>query len=98
MPRSRRRRSQAEQRDPKGNTAQDGEHDFGSLLIADEKLIWKIDYYDLSLDYGSKDLADPAQTTRVMTIMLADEIEPVPPESRAILRNACGDSDTAIKT
>ena len=45
-----------------------------------------------------KDLADPAQTTRVMTIMLADEIEPVPPESRAILRNACGDSDTAIKT
>jgi len=50
-----------------------GEHDFGSLLIADEKLIWKIDYYDLSLDYGSKDPADPAQTTRVMTIMLADE-------------------------
>lgn len=50
-----------------------GEHDFGSFTIADEKLFWKIDYYDRSTDYGSNDPADPAQTTRVLTIMLAEE-------------------------
>ncbi|MDR3490332.1 MAG: DUF3768 domain-containing protein [Bradyrhizobium sp.] len=50
-----------------------GEHDFGALSIADEKLFWKIDYYDLSMDFGSKDPADPMQTTRVLTILLAEE-------------------------
>jgi hypothetical protein len=50
-----------------------GEHDFGCITVGDEKLIWKIDYYDLSLQYGSKNPADPAQTARVMTIMLAHE-------------------------
>ena len=50
-----------------------GEHDFGSFNIGEEKLFWKIDYYDLSLEYGSNDPADPAQTTRVLTIMLAEE-------------------------
>jgi hypothetical protein len=50
-----------------------GEHDFGSVIVAGEKLFWKIDYYDLSLNYGSQDPADPAQTTRVLTIMLAEE-------------------------
>jgi len=50
-----------------------GEHDFGSFRIGEEKLFWKIDYYDLSLEYGSNDPADPAQTARVLTIMLAEE-------------------------
>jgi hypothetical protein len=50
-----------------------GEHDFGSFEIGEERLFWKIDYYDLSLCYGSKDPADPAQTKRVLTIMLAEE-------------------------
>jgi hypothetical protein len=50
-----------------------GEHDFGSFEIAGEKLFWKIDYYDLSLEFGSQDPADPAQTKRVLTIMLAEE-------------------------
>ena len=40
-----------------------GEHDFGAITIADEKLCWKIDYYDRSMDFGSKDPADPAQTS-----------------------------------
>ena len=50
-----------------------GEHDFGSFEIGEERLFWKIDYYDLSLCYGSKDPADPAQTKRVLTIMLTEE-------------------------
>jgi hypothetical protein len=50
-----------------------GEHDFGAVTVTDEKLFWKIDYYDLSMDFGSKDPADPAQTTRVLTILLAEE-------------------------
>lgn len=50
-----------------------GEHDFGSFEIGEEHLFWKIDYYDLSLLYGSKDPADATQTKRVLTIMLAEE-------------------------
>lgn len=50
-----------------------GEHDFGAFEIAERKLFWKIDYYDNSLEFGSNDPADPAQTKRVLTIMLAEE-------------------------
>lgn len=50
-----------------------GEHDFGAFEIAGRKLFWKIDYYDRSLKYGSEDPSDPDQTTRVLTIMLAEE-------------------------
>ena len=53
------------------------EHDFGAFTIGDEKLFWKIDYYDLSMDFGSKNPADPGQTTRVLTILLAEEYESV---------------------
>jgi uncharacterized protein DUF3768 len=50
-----------------------GEHDFGSFEIGEERLFWKIDYYDTTLRFGSKDPADAAQTKRVLTIMLAEE-------------------------
>ena len=50
-----------------------GEHDFGSFELAGRKFFWKIDYYDLAMEYGSDDPADPSKTTRVMTIMLPEE-------------------------
>ena len=49
------------------------EHDFGSFEIDDLKFIFKHDYYDKSMQYGSEDPGDPQKTTRVLTIMLADE-------------------------
>jgi hypothetical protein len=50
-----------------------GEHDFGSLEFEGEKLFWKIDYYDPALEFGSDDPADPDKTSRVLTVMLAEE-------------------------
>ncbi|PPQ35568.1 Protein of unknown function [Rhodoblastus acidophilus] len=49
------------------------EHNFGAFEYDGEKIFWRIDYYDLACEYGSDDPSDPAQTTRVMTIMLASE-------------------------
>jgi hypothetical protein len=49
------------------------EHDFGSFELAGRKFFWKIDYYDQTLAFGSDDPSDPQQTTRVLTIMLANE-------------------------
>lgn len=51
----------------------DGEHDFGSFELAGHRFFWKIDMYDPSMEFGSEDPTDPARTTRVLTIMLADE-------------------------
>jgi hypothetical protein len=50
-----------------------GEHDFGKIEIEGESYFWKIDCYDKSLESGSPDPSDPAVTTRVLTIMRADE-------------------------
>lgn len=50
-----------------------GEHDFGRFEFEDAILYWKIDYYDLELAYGSTDPANPDVTTRVLTILLAEE-------------------------
>lgn len=50
-----------------------GEHDFGSVDQGGVRYFWKIDYYDTACEMGSPDPADPAVTTRVLTIMRADE-------------------------
>ena len=50
-----------------------GEHDFGSFEYKNEKVFWKIDYYNLDLTGGSEDSADPRITHRVLTILLAEE-------------------------
>jgi len=50
-----------------------GEHDFGSIINDGVKVLWKIDCYDRNLEYGSPDPSDASITTRVMTIMCADE-------------------------
>ena len=49
------------------------EHDFGSFEIEGETYFFKIDYYALEMDGGSEDSADPEKTTRILTIMRADE-------------------------
>jgi len=50
-----------------------GEHDFGNFELAGHRFFFKLDYYDRKLEFGSDDPADPAKTTRVLTIVLADE-------------------------
>jgi hypothetical protein len=50
-----------------------GEHDFGSVDEGGVRYFWKIDCYDCAAEFGSPDPADPAVTTRVLTIMRADE-------------------------
>lgn len=49
------------------------EHDFGRFESDGYELLWKIDYYDLTLTFHSPDAADPSKTIRVLTIMLAEE-------------------------
>jgi hypothetical protein len=50
-----------------------GEHDFGLIQDGDVRCFWKIDYYDTDMDLMSPDPADASVTTRVLTVMLAEE-------------------------
>lgn len=49
------------------------EHDFGAFTLQSQRLLFKIDYYDLDLVGHSADAADAAQTHRVLTLMLSNE-------------------------
>ena len=50
-----------------------GEQDFGEVYAGDERLFFKIDYYDGEMVGASPDPSDAEMTTRVLTIMLAAE-------------------------
>lgn len=50
-----------------------GEHDFGRMVIEEIPVLWKIDYFDKTLEFGSDDPADPQKTCRVLTLLLAEE-------------------------
>ena len=50
-----------------------GERDFGAIELGSTSLLWKIDYYDLAMQYASPDPADPDVTKRVLTVMLPEE-------------------------
>lgn len=50
-----------------------GERDFGAFEHNGQRVFWKIDYYAPDLMHGSENPADPRQTVRVLTIMLAHE-------------------------
>ena len=50
-----------------------GEHDFGAFEVDGQKFFWKIDYYDENACYGSEDPSNPEKTTRVLTLMLAED-------------------------
>ena len=50
-----------------------GEHDFGAFDYKDEKILWKIDYYDLNNQYHSENTANPDITNRILTIMTVYE-------------------------
>jgi hypothetical protein len=51
-----------------------GEHDFGSVTLDGTAYFWKIDYYDLELEFGSPDPADETVTRRLVTIMTAGDM------------------------
>ena len=50
-----------------------GERDFGDIQVFGTDLLWKIDYYDLQLEYASPDPTDSEVTVRVLTVMLEHE-------------------------
>lgn len=49
------------------------EHDCAVMTVNGVKVIWKINYFDLSRTYHSPNPADLNVTSRVMTVMRADE-------------------------
>lgn len=56
----------------RGNDPYD-ERDFVPVVVDGHKVFGKIDYLDKKLEYGSEDPSDPTKTTRVLTIMLAED-------------------------
>lgn len=50
-----------------------GEHDMVFVEVRGKRYMAKVDYYDKTMQFGSADPADPAVTTRVLTIMHAGD-------------------------
>ncbi len=50
-----------------------GEHEFGAVKVGGAEYFWKIDAYDLNLEFGSPDPTDDAVTRRIITIMLPED-------------------------
>jgi Protein of unknown function (DUF3768) len=50
-----------------------GEHDFGAFEHESELIFRKFDYYAPDMEQGTENPADPQQTVRVLTTMLASE-------------------------
>ena len=50
-----------------------GEHDFGAFEVDGYRLFFKVDYYAPDMQHGSEDPADSEKTTRILTLMLAEE-------------------------
>ncbi|MCW2386939.1 MULTISPECIES: DUF3768 domain-containing protein [unclassified Sphingobium] len=51
----------------------DGHRSLGLFDWEGTSCMWKIDYYDTDLEFGSADPADPDKTARVLTILRTDE-------------------------
>jgi hypothetical protein len=49
------------------------EHDLATFTVDRESYMFKIDYYDKSMEHGSDCPADPEKTCRVITIMHASD-------------------------
>jgi hypothetical protein len=49
------------------------EHDCACFEAAGHSCLFKIDYYDKSLEFGSEDPTDPKITERVLVLMLAED-------------------------
>jgi hypothetical protein len=49
------------------------EHDFGQIIHGGAMYFWKIDYYNQDMSGGSEDPSDKSLTTRVLTLMEANE-------------------------
>jgi hypothetical protein len=50
-----------------------GEHDFGRFSHNEQTFLWKIDYFDPTLQFHSEDKEDISKTVRVLTIMYSHE-------------------------
>ena len=50
-----------------------GERDFGVIKLNGDTFFWKFDCYDVDMTMHSPDPSDATVTTRVLTVMLADE-------------------------
>ena len=49
------------------------EHDWASFELGDQRFVWTIDCYDETRTYRSKDPCDEFVTTRMLTLMLAQD-------------------------